>query len=165
MAGDSTGALINKMSYTHDAMVDLILQNPMISQGDIARTFGYTESWVSQIVRSDSFRESLAARKGELIDPILKASLEDRINALAHRSIDILLEQLDMKGNPEIALKALDLTTRAKNYGAGVHLTQNFVVAMPQKSESGESWIADHQPPRPMRSMITVDTVLETPPA
>lgn len=163
MAGPTTGAVIDRMSYTHDGMVDLIVNNPSISQGEIARVFGYTEGWVSQIVRSDSFRESLAARKGELVDPILKASLEDRINGLAHRSIDILLENLDTKGNPEVALKALELTTRAKNYGAGVSITQNFVVAMPTKAETADSWITDHQPPRPMRNVITVDTILEQP--
>lgn len=151
MAGPSTGALINNLSYTHDAMVDLILAQPMISQGEIARHFGYTESWVSLVVRSDSFREGLAARKGELMDPILKAHLDERINALAHRSIDVLMEQLDMKANPDIALKALELSTRAKGYGAGVNVNvNNFVVAMPQKAVDSDSWAAAHKPQQPV---------------
>lgn len=168
MSAENTGAVIQKPSYTHAAMVDLIAQNPMVSQREIAYHFGYTEGWVSQILRSDALQELLAKRKNELQDPALLAALQNRLDALAHRSVDILMDALDTKKSPEVALKALELTTRAKGYGAqGLHLTQNFVVAMPQKAASGDEWMAEHRP-QPMRSVggnptpvITIDTVID----
>ena len=158
MAGPPTGIIVDNLSYTHEAMVDAILENPAISQNDLAALFGYTASWISLIVRSDSFREQLAARKGQLLDPNLSQALEDRLTALAHRSVDVLLEQLDIKGSPEVALKALELTTRAKGYGAGVNLQQTFVVAMPQKAGSADEWVQLHNP---QKRTFSVDTVID----
>lgn len=166
MSAASTGTVIEKASYTHAAMVDLIVANPMISQRDIAYYFGYTEGWVSQILRSDALREMIAAKK---IESPLFAEAEQRFAALAHRSIDVLMEQLDLKGNPEVALKALDITSRSLGYGVkapGVQINQQFVVAMPQKALDGVSWMADHRPQPALGAggtarSITIDTVID----
>ena len=34
---------IARVKYSHDAMIDLIIANPMIPQGQIAQHFGYTQ--------------------------------------------------------------------------------------------------------------------------
>lgn len=146
-------AALKELSYTHEAMVDLLVQRPMISQGDVARHFGYTEGWVSQIIRSDGFRELIAARKKELVDPVILQGLEQRMEALASRSADILMDALELKRSPEVALKALEVSSRALGYGAaklGVNIQQNFVVAMPQKSVDSDSWVVDHKPRQPI---------------
>jgi len=127
-------------------MADVILENPGISQGEIARHFGYTQGWVSQVIHSDSFIEYLASRKAALTDPTLAMALEERLTGLAHRSIDVLMNQLDMKESAEVALKALELTTRARNYGAGVNIQNNFIALMPQKAQNGEKWMEEHNP-------------------
>lgn len=149
MSAVSTGDVIEKASYTHAAMIDQIVANPMVSQGDLARHFGFTQGWVSQILRSDALREMLSARRSEVTDPLVMQAVERRFEALANRSIDILMDQLDTKGSADVALKALDITARAMGYGvkqAGVQLTQNFVVAMPQKAVDGDSWVTAHSP-------------------
>ena len=86
---------IAKVRYTHDAMIDLVIENPWISQNEIGARFGYTATWVSLIFSSDAFQERLTARKTELVDPTLRASIEERLRAVASRSLDVLLEKLN----------------------------------------------------------------------
>jgi hypothetical protein len=86
---------IASVRYTHDGIIDEIIAFPAISQGELASRFGYTQSWMSIIINSDAFQERLAERKGELVDPKIRASVSDRLDALARRSLDKLLERLD----------------------------------------------------------------------
>jgi len=170
MVQEFTGDVIAKAHYTHDAMVDMIIQNPSVTQRDLARHFGYTESWISQIIRCDVIREKLTKRSNELLDPIALLDVQRRFEALAHRSMDVLFDQLDMKANPEVALKALEITSRSLGYGAkapGVQINQQFVVAMPPKAESSDSWAAQYKPHAGgavntgHSHTITVDTVID----
>jgi len=157
---DANGNAVKKASYTHQALVDMLLANPAATQGEIARHFQYTESWVSQLLSSDAVKEYLIERKVELLDPILKASMENRLDALAKRSMDVLQKKLDLpEASGELALKALEISTRARGYGVAANkgpTTFNFVVAMPEKAVDGESWTTKHRP-----AAITVDSVID----
>lgn len=115
---------IAKVSYTHDALVDQILANPSISQNALAVHFGYTPAWISQILTSDAFQARLAARRSELVDPQVIASVESNFKALVLRSQEILLERLN-RPNVEtgVALRALEVASRAAGYGARVEQT------------------------------------------
>lgn len=150
MNDESSVYQIQKLNYSHEAMVDLLIQNPQIKQSDLARTFGYTEGWISRVIRSDAFREQVAARKGELVDPMILQSLEERFEALAARSAEVLMEKLDLPNvSGDLALKALEVSGRALGYGAqktNVNVQTNFVVAMPAKSGDSDSWIEGHSP-------------------
>ena len=87
--------VIAKMRYSHDAMVDLIVQNPWISQNELAATFGYTPGWVSQVIASDAFQARLAERKEEVVDPLIRATIEEQFKGLVARSLEILRQKLD----------------------------------------------------------------------
>lgn len=112
---------IAKTSYTHDAMVDIIIANPAINQNDIARHFGYTASWVSQVMASDAFQAKLLERTQDIVDPTLRATVEERIKSLVIRSIEILKEKLDRPSSAipdNLVIRTLELSTRAMGYGA-----------------------------------------------
>lgn len=146
MSAVSTGAVIEKLTYTHKAMIDLIVANPMISQGDLAKHFGFTPGWISRIIRSDSFREQMALRTQELVDPVVLQSIEQRFEALVMQSLDILSEKLERTAMPsaDLALKAAELGSRALGYGArtgNINLSGNFVVAMPEKAANSQQWL------------------------
>lgn len=162
MSEVSTGNAIQKASYTHKALIDLIVLNPWISQGELARHFGYTEGWMSQILRSDALRNLLAERRDELMDPVVLRGVEKRLEALAMQSLEVIEEQLQVKRNPDIALKALELSTRALGYGAKQPQVQvnNFVVAMPEKSIDSAAWRHEHAPRTtlPVIDLPTLDT-------
>ncbi len=143
----SAAPSIDRVRYTHDAMIDFILANPAASQGEIAKVFGYTQAWVSRVINSDAFNKRLAERKDDLIDPTIIMTAEERLRTLMVTATNRIQEKLEQPlaqaGVVDTALKALDLSTRALGYGArpqNVALQQNFVVAMPAKVQSPEAW-------------------------
>lgn len=140
---ESAANAIARVRYTHDAMIDLIIANPAISQGKIAEHFGYTQAWVSRVFNSDAFQQRLALRKADIVDPALTLSIEERLKALASKSLDVVLDKLHTTNNVDLAMKALELSTKSLGYGArqsNVTMQNNFVVALPSKAVSAESW-------------------------
>lgn len=144
----SAANAIARVKYTHDAFIDELIANPVISQGELAVKFGYSSVWVSRVMNSDAFLARLAERKADLVDPSIALSLDEKFRTLANRSMDIVLEKLEVSRNPDTALKALELSAKALGYGArqqNLNVQQNFVVAMPTKVQSPEDWAAMHQ--------------------
>ncbi len=112
---------IQKINYSHDGMINMILAHRGITQNQLAAHFGYSASWISQVMTSDAFQARLAERAMEIEDPTLRASVEDNLKGLVSRSMEILKEKL--KRNPEeipdnLAIRTLELSTRALGYGA-----------------------------------------------
>jgi hypothetical protein len=64
---------LDKVRYTHQDMIDFIIQNPWVSQNELAMRYGYSPGWVSNIMASDAWQSALASRREEVIDPDLKA--------------------------------------------------------------------------------------------
>lgn len=132
-----------RVRYSHQAMADAIIENPMIQQGQLATIFGYTPGWVSQVINSDGFQAYLETRKEELVDPMLRASIEERLKALMVKGIDVLQERLAVDPNTDVALKAVEIGARALGYGArqnNVQVNASFVVALPQRVASSAEW-------------------------
>ena len=143
----SASTAIARVSYSHDAMIDMLIANPAISQGQLAQNFGYTQAWVSRVVNSDAFLARLAERKCDLVDPSIALTLDEKFRALANQSLDILVDKLSVSKSPDMALKALELSSKALGYGArqaNLNVQQNFVVAMPQKHATPETWAEQH---------------------
>lgn len=112
------GMAIQKVRYSHDAMIDLIIQQPSVSQNSLAEVFGYTPPWVSQVMSSDAFKARLEARKEELVDPQIRLTLNEKFNALVSRSLDVLQEKLSQhQVDPAIALQAAALGAKALGLG------------------------------------------------
>lgn len=112
---------IEKVRYTHDGMINLIIANPAVSQNELARHFGYTASWISQIIASDAFQSRLAERTTELVDPMIRTSVEEKFKGLVLRSLEILAEKLNKPSDQipdQLALRALEVASKAAGYGA-----------------------------------------------
>jgi hypothetical protein len=124
---------IQKINYSHDGMINIILANRGISQNALAAHFGYTAAWVSTVMASDAFQARLAERAAEIEDPVLRASIEDNLKGLVSRSMEILKEKLSapVSSIPDnLALRTLELSTRALGFGARestVNVTVNQV--------------------------------------
>jgi hypothetical protein len=150
-ASPTPAPAIQKINYTHDAMIDLIIASPAINQDAIAKHFGYTAGWVSQVFSSDTFQARLAERKDELVDPTIRATIEERLKAIAYQSLDVLRQKLEAgtKASDELVLRAAEITAKALGYGAkqtSVHVTQSFVVSLPQKAPNTRDWQEEHDP-------------------
>lgn len=139
---------VEKLNYTHDAMIDVIVAKPNILQKELAAMFGYREAWVSRIIGSDAFQAALAKRREEVADPFLVATLEERFNGLAMQSIDVIMDKLELTKNADLATKALDISAKALGFGArtagGGQIQNNFVVQLPQKIASAGEWAEKH---------------------
>lgn len=114
---------IQKVGYTHEALIDLMIARPELMQKDLATHFGYTEAWLSQIISSDAFQVRLAERREQLVDPAIRESLRLRFDSMVQRSLEILSEKLARPSADipdQLALRAFELSTRAAGYGARV---------------------------------------------
>jgi hypothetical protein len=112
---------LEKVHYTHDAMIDIVIAKPDVSQNTLAEYFGYSVGWISRIFCSDAFQARLAARRGEVITPGLLSTFEERLKLLATTSMDLLMEKLeDTENKPDIGtvFKALEISTKSLGYGA-----------------------------------------------
>lgn len=157
----SAAGAISRVKYTHDAMIDVLVANPGVSQGEIARHFGYTQAWISRVFCSDAFQARLAARKDDLVDPVVGQCVEDRIKGLAMQSIEILEEKLQATRNPDLAVKVFELSTKAAGYGArqaNVNVQTNFVVHVPNKIQDAQAWANAH---RPEAATVPADAIVE----
>lgn len=138
--------ILKKCRYTHDAMVDAIIANPGISEIELGEMFGYSKQWVSRLMCSDAFQARLALRKGEIIDPKLTATVEERIRGVAMKSLEVIMTNLEANPNMGNALKAAELTLKAGAYGAKPSNPSqiNFVVALPPKIQDEKEWEAKY---------------------
>ena len=153
---------IARVRYTHDAMIDEILMNPSISQNDLGKMFGFSATWISIVINSDAFQERLAERKGQLTDPKVMASINERLDALAKRSLEKLIDRLD---NPAAQIKTLELVAIAKlgvgdknTRPAGPQVQNNnlYVVSLPAPAQDAKSWLANKSDPRGVSDAVEV---------
>ncbi len=109
---------LNKVKYSHIDMIDFLIANPGCTQRVLAARYGYTEGWISNVMASDAWNAQMAARRAELVDPVLAATIEERFKMVTARSQEILLKKLD---NPNVSdntvLKAMELGAKAMGVG------------------------------------------------
>ena len=139
---------IQKTRYTHEAMIDVIIANPGIQAKELAKIFDRTPQNITMLMGSDAFQGKLAERRKEIIDPTLVLTVNERLNALATLSSEVVMDKLQSSQDPGLALKTLEVSVKALGYGArpqtNVAVQTSFVVAMPAKSISAEEWAAEH---------------------
>jgi len=111
---------IVKVTYTHDAMIDVILQEPTVTSKELAELFGYSTGWVSRILASDAFQARLAERKSALIDPVIAQSVNTRMKAVVIQATGIMQEKLDAEASASYAMDALGLASKALGMGGKV---------------------------------------------
>jgi hypothetical protein len=106
---------IKAVSYTHEAMIDLILTEPTVTAVELGQVFNYSAGWVSRVIASDAFQARLAERKAQLIDPMVAASLDERLRGVAIHSMSIIQDKLanSSEESAQFAMDALGLATVA----------------------------------------------------
>lgn len=140
---------IRKVRFTHDAVIDDIILDPSVSQGELARKWGFTEAWLSIIINSDAFKNRLKERKAEMVDPQIIATVNERLDSLAQRSLDKLLDRLE--GRDPLSpgpIKTPDLIAMAK-LGVGDKNTRVstpthqslYVVNLPPPAQDSKTWL------------------------
>lgn len=109
-----------KLRYSHEDCIDFLIANPAATRRDIADRYGKSEQWVTLITNSDLFRARHAARRADLIDPELMATIRDRFAAVAARGAEVLLDKLSKPADEvsdQLALGAAGLGAKAMGLG------------------------------------------------
>jgi hypothetical protein len=146
---------IATVRWQHDAIIDAMLADPTLTRADLARSFKYSETWISIILNSDSFKERFAERKGQITDPILQATINERLDGIAMRSLDKIIERLDGPGAGGIKLADLvsvaKLGVGDKNTRPSGPVQQNnlYVVNLPPPARNSSAWLDNTQGNKP----------------
>lgn len=120
-------ARITGKAITYDAIIDQMLANPLRTQRELARLVGYTESWFSRLIASDSFQTRLAFRIDRDVTPeqqeairLRFASIEEEAKGILLASLRKLSERLeDPAGVPDqLLIENVKVTQRLLGYGA-----------------------------------------------
>lgn len=120
LSGSKMKATIARVSYTHQDMADYILMNPAVTQNELAERYGYRPATVSVIKNSDAFQAYLASRRELLVNPLIMATVEDRMRAVTVRSLEVLQEKLELPAemvSDELALRAATMGSKALGMG------------------------------------------------
>lgn len=88
---------IQKLRYNHQAMVDLLVTDPTLSQNELADIFDRSPSWISTIICSDLFQDMLAKRRTEILGPEMLQSFKNQHEGLLNRSMAVLRAKLNKK--------------------------------------------------------------------
>lgn len=114
-----TMGVVAKINYSHRDMIDTIIANPGISQNALAARYGYTPGWVSNVMASDAWQSAMAARRAEITDPVLVATVEERFRGIVHLSQKRLLEKLEAPVvSDSVVLRAMELGAKSLGMGA-----------------------------------------------
>lgn len=135
--------LVN-VRWDHEAIMDFMIANPQCTQNQIAQEFGFTASRLSIIINSKAFKDRFAERKVVLSDPLIRASIEDKLQALASQSLNKLLERVDnnvpISNGDLIRMAQLGVGDRNQTKN---HQTVNqslYVVNLPPQAPSAKTW-------------------------
>ena len=121
VTGEMRGG-VAKTSYSHEALADFIIANPCLNQGDIAKHFGYTQGWLSQIIGSDAFQAYVAQRKEQIVDPMLRGAVEESFKGLVLQSMQRLREKLEANPSDQLVLETFKTASRALGYGSRIEV-------------------------------------------
>lgn len=101
------GVEIQKVSHTHDQIMNWLILNPEKNLRECADYFQYTQSWLSTLIHSDVFQAKYRERSDAVFGRIMidtKAKLEGLANMVA----DQLATQLETNQDKDFTLDAFD---------------------------------------------------------
>lgn len=104
--------------YSHEELIEVAIANPGWGTTSLAKHFGQTPGWISNVVASDEFQRRLDPVRSQVKQPFLTATLEERFRGLTLRSMEVLQQRLDdPKVQDATVLKAAELGIKALGLG------------------------------------------------
>lgn len=113
-----TMGVVAQIRYSHQDMIDYIIANPKVTQNQLAARYGYSVGWVSNVMASDAWQSAMAARRAEIVDPALVATVEERFKGITLLSLARLQQKLEApQVSDNVVLKAVELGAKAIGVG------------------------------------------------
>jgi hypothetical protein len=145
-------------AYTPAAMVKLMVTQPDYSHAQLCAHFGRPRSWLSTVLASEAFQEALQPHKSQIQDPLLTATLQERFQALAIRTSNVMLEKLEdpEKANDFLVVKSAEVAIKA--LGMDRKPTAAEVQAAQLREEAAKATPTDSLAERIMKMMDARET-------
>ena len=144
------GVVKGQLTYTHKAMMDLILADPTMPIEELADYFGVTKAWAKKVTMSDAFQAVLDKRREEIINPIISESVTEKIRGLTNNTLDMLNNRVELgvvKTTELIEIARMGLTSQGLlDTRDKVTNNNQFVVAMPSKVADADEWAKQVNP-------------------
>jgi hypothetical protein len=142
------------MGHVHEEIINLMLARPGIRQAEIAAVLERTPSWICTVMASDTFRARYEERMAEDLDPVLRATIEERLRVVAEQSLERIIDRLTnpaLSPSDDFLIKTAKLASDALGYGAkpsnpSAVANVAVVVQVPQKLDAG-TWEKRFSPP------------------
>ena len=106
---------VNRLSHTHDAIINWLIINPQASLRECADFFGYTQPWLSSLLHSGLFQAALKERQ-EQVHMRVVASIPERLSVVAEVALDKLATEVANSENPNYILDAADRVLHRMGY-------------------------------------------------
>lgn len=106
---------IQKLNFTHERILDWLLQNPDKSMRECADTFGYTQAWLSTVVNSDAFQVQWKALSGNVHSRVV-ADVPARMQRIAEVALDKLADAVASSEDKDFILETSDKILHRMGY-------------------------------------------------
>lgn len=106
---------IQRISHTHEAVLNWLIINPERSLRECADHFGYTQPWLSTLIHSDIFQMALRERQQNVANRVAQ-SVPERLQAVADIALDKLATMVEASEDPEYILDASDRVLHRMGY-------------------------------------------------
>jgi hypothetical protein len=106
---------IQKISYTHEQILNWLVLNPHVSLRECADHFGYTQPWLSTLIHSDIFQAKLRERQMQVAARVAQ-SIPERLQVVTNIALEKLAEKVAESEDPEFILDAADKALHRMGY-------------------------------------------------
>lgn len=111
MAGAQT---IEKVQHIHECIINDMIAEPTVTQKELAERFGYSAGWIGRMIGSDAFQARLAERREQLLDPQIKAQLNEKMKSVVLQSLNTIQHKLNSpESSADLALASLGIAHAA----------------------------------------------------
>lgn len=111
-------AVLDKVNYRYEAIIDFMLSHPDMKRQEIARALGYTPAWLSTVISSDAFKVLYEKRRSEF-DRELHDSTITKVFEVAQKAAGKVSEKLDEEEvAASFALDSMSNALKALGFGA-----------------------------------------------
>lgn len=96
-----TNNAIKSVSIRHEAIMQFLLANPQVRLQDVAKHFGITQGWLSQVIHSDAFQAMLRERQDVAFHTTV-LPLREKMTLIAHQALDKLEVAIESESDTKV---------------------------------------------------------------
>lgn len=117
-AGQTNTQLAVRKDVDYAEVVQWLLAHPGATHAEIGTAYGRPAGWFSTILVTEEFQQALDPFRGAVRNPSVTASIEERMQSMLVRSLDIIQTKMSAGGGDAmLALEAAKLSTKALGMG------------------------------------------------